>query len=274
MSRNVRSRFARAVVLSCVLGPAAASAGTFDLKTPEVEKGEREAEHNTSVFSGFPTNADRLRASTETSMAYGVTDWWKLSGKFNGDKPIGDDWQISTAGVESIFLLRKQEAGFALAWFSGLDVRVHRDETNAVSFGPVFRFGTDTASVTLNTFLSRTFGPNHTEGIDFVYGWQAKRELREGLALGIEGYGVIPEIGDAPGADSQEHRIGPVVYLEHELGNGNGKSNGKAHKGGLKDGSAPDKEDGPKLAIEAGVLFGLTNATQDVAFKLKAGISW
>lgn len=265
-------RFGHAIgfTVACMLASSTlATAGTFDIKVPEVEKGEREAEHNTTFFSGFPVNADPLRVSTETAFGYGLTDWWNLSGKVNADKPVDDDWQVSTVGLENVFVIRPTANGFGLGWYGGLDVRVHRDETNTFTMGPIFQFGDDKASITLNPFLARTFGANHTEGLDFVYGWQAKRELRKDFAIGIEGYGVIPNIGNAPGSDFQEHRIGPMLYIDRDLGGGGGKA-----KGSIKDAGGAEEAKGAKLSIEAGVLFGLTEGTQDAAYKVKASIAW
>ena len=37
---------------------------------------------------------------------------------------------------------------------------------------------------------AQTFGRNHVEGIALNYGWQMKYEVRSGLAVGIEGFGV------------------------------------------------------------------------------------
>jgi hypothetical protein len=78
----------------------------------------------------------------------------------------------------------------------------------------------------------------------------AKAGVNERLALGIEGYGVIPNIGNAPGIDFQEHRIGPVIYYDTEM------------PGAKKIG----------LELDAGILFGLTEATPDVTGKVNAGL--
>jgi hypothetical protein len=269
------SIIAAAVLLVAL--PATAHAGTFDVKSAEVDKGQKEVEFNSSFFRGYPVNAEQVRHSWEAAASYGFTDWFKGGIKLNLDKPIGDDFRASTAGIEGLFLLKKFEKGFGLAWFTGNDFRIHRDETNTVTFGPVLQFGTDKTALLLNPFFAKTYGRNREDGIEFSYAWAAKTEVRENVSIGIEGYGSIPNIGNAPGTAFQEHRIGPVIYLERELG-GHGKGGGKGLsikdvKGGGDDKVGKDA-DGPKLAIETGVLFGLTAATQDVTFKLKAGISW
>ena len=62
------------------------------------------------------------------------------------------------------------------------------------------------ASLTLNPYFEKSFGKNQEEGIEFNYQWHAKASVNERLALGIEGYGAIPNIGDGnPCAGAQAH---------------------------------------------------------------------
>ena len=75
-----------------------------------------------------------------------------------------------------------------------------------------------------------------------------KYELREGFGIGVEGYGVVDNLGNPPPVREQEHRLGPVIYNEIKL-----------------------REDF-KLAVDVGLLFGLTDATPDVALKVNYGI--
>ncbi len=264
--------FSMVVACSLLLPTASAHAGVFDVKGADVTKGETEIGTNNTFFSGYPVNADRLRSSHEIALGYGFTDWMKAGAKLSFDKPADDDFQLSTAGVEAQLMFKKFEKGLGLAWFTGVDFRVDRDETNTVTFGPVIQLGTEKTQLLLNPFFATTFGANREDGVDFAYAWALKQEIREGLSFGIEGYGVIPNLGDSPGSDFQEHRIGPVVYMERALKGGNG--NGKRMS--VKDAGAAGGADdgGPKLSLEAGVLFGLTEGTQDTAFKLKAAITF
>jgi hypothetical protein len=68
-----------------------AIAGTFDVKGAEISKGETEIAVNSAFFSGYPINADLLRASAEVGIGYGFTDWWKAGLKIAFDKPVGGD---------------------------------------------------------------------------------------------------------------------------------------------------------------------------------------
>ncbi len=183
-------------------------------------------------------------------------------------------------GVEGQFLLRKGDGRApSIAWFMGVDKGLPDGATNVFTFGPLWQWSLDDkTSFTANTLFQRTFGENSEKGMDFAYAWQLKREVREGFSIGAEGYGLLPTIGgDMPGVSFQEHRIGPVLYFERSLSRSNGSA--QAQRVSLKDGAkAADgngKDDGgPKLNIEAGVLFGLTDATQDRVFKLKGAVTF
>lgn len=274
MRNNILNMAAAAIIVTSAASISLpAFAGVFDVKGSDVEKGETEVSTNNTFFSGFPVNADRLRSSHELGVGYGFASWLKAGAKLSFDKPADDDFQLSTAGIEAQAMLKKFGGGIGIGWFTGADFRVHKDETNTITFGPVIQLGTEQTQLLLNPFFAKTFGVNREEGIAFSYGWALKQQVREGLSVGIEGYGVFPDVGHNPGSAFQEHRIGPVVYLERGLGAAKPMTGGRS----IKDTGAADKAGeagGPKFAMEAGVLFGMTEGTQDIAFKLKAGITF
>jgi hypothetical protein len=243
----------RVIAIVMMLAPSnAAMADVFSVDEPEVEKGAQEIEVNAAVQNGFPVNADPVRYSMELEYTYGLTTWLSLAPLVDFDKPDGENFRATVAGVESVWFPVEVGKSLTVAWFTEVEGAVHHDETNSTTFGPIIQFGHDKASLILNPYLEKTFGRNHEEGIDFTYQWQAKASMNERLALGIEGFGAIPNIGDPPGSDFQEHRIGPVIYYEKELPGGQEST----------------------FAIDAGVLFGLTDATPDVTGKLNASLSF
>jgi hypothetical protein len=268
---QIKSAICALAVTALAAFPAAA--GTFDVKGAEITKGETEIAVGSAFFSGYPMNAELLRNSSEVGIGYGFSDWWKAGLKVAFDKPVGGDFEAVSVGAEAQFLLRKGEGRSpAIAWFMGVDAGVIEGSTNVFTFGPLWQWSiNDKTSFTLNTLFQRTFGDNREKGTDFAYAWQVKREVREGFSVGVEGYGVLPTIGDTPGIDFQEHRVGPVLYFERSLA----RSAAPA-KVSMKDskGAAPDADGGPKLNVEMGVLFGLTNATQDTVFKFKGAVTF
>ena len=239
-----------------IIVTAAATAGTFEVKTPDITKGQTSFSWNSATQSGFPVNADPTRHSTEFDLGYSPTSWLFLGSKLNLDQPVGDDWKVSTAGAEMQLRFGKARPGFDYGWYSGVDVRIDKQETNTFTFGPIIQFGDDKASLTLNPFLQQTFGINRDQGIAFAYGVMAKREIREGAAIGIEAYGVIPDIGGGTPVAFQEHRIGPVLYLETEL-----------H-------AKTETREAVKATLDIGMYFGMTEATADLTGKIKLGVTW
>ena len=278
LARVLRGRILGVAVAAVTLASPAAMAGNFDIKDVDVEKGSTEVGTNNTFFSGYPINADPLRSSHEIAISRGMTDRWSAGIKANFDRAVGDDLTFTSVGTEHILSIKPFANGFGFAMFGGLDVAIDRDATNALTFGPLFKFGTEDTSIGLNTLFTRTFGRNHTEGLDFTYAWNIKQAVRKGFAIGIEGHGLITDISHAPGTDFQEHRIGPVLYFERALGAGSkshspmklGVKAPASDKGGQKD----DAPEGPMFKGEIGVLFGLTEGTQDRAFKIKGGISF
>lgn len=271
--------------VAVTLAPLAVRADTFDLKTLDFEKGRTYLEVNTSYFRGFPLNSERLRGSIDPTANYAITDNWLAAIKATTNKPFDEDFRVSTVGMEHTVALRKLEGGYAIGLYGGINAAMHRAETNDFAFGPIVTFGTETTSLTLNPALNKTFGQNHVDGIAFTYGWQAKHELQKGFAIGLEGYGTIQNVGAAPTLNEQPHRIGPVIYLEREF------SRGAAGVAGLKGSSIKDTKSSaqaanmaanatassaapPKVYMEAGVLFGLTEGTQDMVFKFKGGVEF
>ena len=176
-----------------------ALADVFSVDEPEVVKGEQEIEVNGAVQNGFPVNADPVRYSMEVEYTYGVTKWLSLSPLVDFDKPDGDSFHATVAGLESVWFPVEVGKLLTVAWFTEVEGAVHHDETNSTTFGPIVQFGHDEASLILNPYLEKSFGRNHEEGIDFTYQWQAKASVTERLALGIEGFGVVPNIANSAG---------------------------------------------------------------------------
>jgi hypothetical protein len=246
-----------AVLLATLVGAAIpARAGTFDVKGPEIEKYETEIATNHTFQSGFPANADRVRHSFELGAGYAFTSHFKAGIKAGFDTPLGDNSRISIVGIEAQAYFGKLAPSISWGGFTGLDARAHRDETNTIVFGPLIKFGDDKLALTLNPLFERTFGPNHDSGTTFAYAAGLKGEVRDGFAVGVEAFGSIPDIGDAPGTSFQEHRIGPVLYFDREVS------------------PAREGRSAKKMSLEIGGYVGLTEATPDWTGKFKAALTW
>ncbi len=243
--KAVMHRLATALGLLCGIATEAVCQ-TFEIKGLHVEKGGIDIDLDNAAFFGGATN----RSGHEQKINYGVTNWWRLSAAVDWENPVGGNPRATNLGIENIFVLRQmqQKQDFGLGLFLALEPSIHDTSTNAFVFGPIFTLKWDNISWTFNPFLEQTFGRNREPGIAFDYAWQAKYELRDGLAVGIEGYGIVENLGDSPRLAEQQHRIGPVLYTEIGLA------------------------EHVKIAPSVGVLFGLTPATPDVALRINMDI--
>jgi hypothetical protein len=52
-------------------------------------------------------------------------------------------------------------------------------------------------ALTLNPLFQKSWDPS-APGIDFNYAWQLKRTINDNVALRLEGYGTIPDLGNWP----------------------------------------------------------------------------
>lgn len=242
------------IIIVVALASTGAAGQTFDVKQLDVKQGSLELGLDNTVHRGVPRDrgADVNRSAHDQSLDYGLRDWWRLSGVLKVENPQDVDFRIARTAVENLFVLRtiddKRPHGVGFGWFTAVEASLHPDTTNSLIFGPIVTLKADKLSLTANPFLERTFGRNHVEGLALAYGWNAKYEVREGFAIGVEGFGLIEHLGNAPPWSDQEHRIGPAIFTEIAL---------------TKD---------FKITPDIGLLFGLTPATPDVAIKLNIGI--
>lgn len=242
------AQFIAALIAIFAATPAVAQ--TFDVKQLDIQKGALELGLDNTVQGRLPPDANLNRSAHDQSLDYGVSDRWRLSGVFKLENPDADHLRFAKAAVENIFVLKPipKQHGIGLGWFTSLEASVDHATTNSLIFGPIVTLKDDRLSFTANPFFEKTFGRNNIEGIALNYAWHVKYEVRTGLAVGIEGFGVVENLGNSPALRDQEHRVGPAIFTEIAL---------------TKD---------LKITPDIGLLFGLTRATPDVALKFNVGV--
>jgi hypothetical protein len=261
LPRMLACGVAAAVIIAASAGRL--SAQTFHIKEADFEARQWTVESINAALQGFPDNAERKRTGHEVGVGYGITAAWQLKGLISFDTPDQETTRLKRAIMENVVVLRALEEnknGTGVAWFQAVEAAIVRDETNATIFGPIITTRAGKTELALNPFFEKSFGQNHTRGIDFVYGWQARHELNEHVSIGFEGYGRIPDLGNGVPLSFQEHRIGPVLILKSAFDSAPGPS----RAGAL---TASPAGRAATADLELGVLFGLTEATSDLAFK-------
>lgn len=263
-----------AAVLVASSQPASAGHSIFHIFTPAIESGAWGVEALSAINTGLPEGGDHapLRAAHELAVHAGVTDYWMSKLALGFDKPNSDSYQLNTVALENVFrLFEPTNAQFDAAWFTAVSAGIDPDATNAIEFGPVISYANGPVGVVINPFLEKTFGENREPGIALSYGWRVTYKISELLSLGAEGYGAVEDLGNAPAARDQIHRIGPVLYLGHVHGAADG-IHGSAHEAhGAGNEQTASHGTQPEWHGEIGVLFGLTDATDDAAIKLNIG---
>lgn len=252
--------FCFAGIMLAVSTPAMAQ---FAVESPKVEQGELEVEKHGSIQSGVPGAEDEseaIRHGHEIEIGYGLTSFWRASIGLTLLAPEDEGLQASAIEFTNILQVARA-SGATFGLLASVSVGLN-DEPNAFEFGPLVEFGDEKRSLTFNAIFEKTFGANREEGIGFEYAAQAKFEVAKGVALGVEGFGEIDDIGNSGSFDETQLRIGPAVFLNFGDDKDDGRGGGDDEAKGLK---KADKD--PEIKAGIGVLFGATEATPDTTFK-------
>jgi hypothetical protein len=252
----------------------------FEIQEADIEKGEIEIQYFGAVHSGLPDTGGAigdaeeeeapLRQSHELQFQMGITDWWLLSITNGFDQPDGDNLKMSSVELETQFQLVKRHGdGIALAVQGGYAQALnHGDEgqPNEFSFGPIVELAKGPLVLTLNPLFNRQQGEfANQEGLGFEYGWQVKYEYSQKLDLALEMFGNIEDLANPGSFNDQEHSLGPVLYLN--FGNEGGDEDEKLGLGDDDEKNGSEKKEA-EFTVGVGALFGLTDATSDVALKV------
>ena len=176
MSARTARPIAAAALAALAMLPHTAFA-ELKVHSPIVEFGELELEWNglaTIDRKGSPNNA--LHSQT-FEVGYAVLPFWEPEIEFERNTVNGrGKWTAIT--FENTFQLTPQGKYFAdLGLFAEYSQSLLKDEPNSFTAGPIVQkeldlFGIDTLH-TLNLFLSRDVGHNHTNATGFSGAWQS-----------------------------------------------------------------------------------------------------
>jgi hypothetical protein len=241
----------------------------FYVRQPDVEKGESDVEEHGAIFAG-PGSDEDLRQSHEAEFTHGLTDRVQLIVEGFLEQPIGESLQATEFEIGGQYQFIKAESdGFAFA-FRALYEGV-RDAPDEILFGPLAQLQKGPNSTTLNTFFVGQVGEHpEIDGLEFQYNWQLKHEITQRVAFGVEAFGEIKDLANPGSFNEQLHRAGPVIYLN--LGQeAEGSATGKREN---EETEHMQESEAPELKMAAGVLFGLSDATSDVTFKLDAELEF
>ncbi len=187
------------------------------IRSPVVEGGEVELEHNAFVGLGRKgSDYNGLQAYTY-SLGYGVTRFWKLELEAEtGARPTSNLAYTATT-IESTFQLTPQGKYAAdLGFFLQYSRSALRDVPHSVTFGPIVSKEVNDVwsrdvRLTLNAFVSRDIGRNASNDTGGVYAAQALLLTSPWINPGVELFGTVGNI-TRPGLYAQQtHSAGPVL---------------------------------------------------------------
>lgn len=263
---------AAAVFAGVVLTPGTTWAqDSFYVRQPEVEKGKTEIEDHSAVLTGTNSTED-FRQSHEIEATYGLTDRWQLIIEGLLQQPLHGGLQGTEVEAGTQFeMIKRHGDGVDLAFRTEYEAVLEHDEADEILFGPIIKYVKGHANTTLDAFFNGQVGDRaDTQGLGFQYNWQAKYELNSRVGLGVEAFGEIEDLANAGSFNYQPHRIGPVIYL-----NFGQEAEGPEAKNQEREETEREQEsEAPEVNVAAGVLFGLTDVTSDVTFKLDAELEF
>lgn len=144
-----------------------------------------------------------------------------------------DELSLTEVGVEIIAVLVPREgdgAGFGVV--AELEGPLDQEDPNTLVLGTIIEFQSARWFAAAVPMLVRDFGGDAQDGErvdnkwDFAYAAQIAFALSDSWSLALEGYGTVERLGstghpsDAAElfGDSNQHRVGPVLYYTHDFG--------------------------------------------------------
>src|SRR6266852_9701832 len=200
-----------AVLIACLVLASTARA-EFQVRSPLVEEGEVEYEHNGSLtFDKSKSGKDNDQSYTH-SLGYGITSFWKseIEGEF--EAAPGSNLRFEATTFENTLQLTPQGKYFAdLGVFAEYSHVADRNSPDSVKFGPLVQTELGSTLHTLNLLFEKQIGLHRTDETDFTPSWQSRWRLHPLFEPGFEYYGDIGDIASPGKLAEQQHRAGPVL---------------------------------------------------------------
>lgn len=197
-----------------------------------------------------------------------------------------DELKLAEVGAEVIAILAPRDTdGAGMGVVVEIEGPVDQEEPNHLTVGSIVEVRSGAWFVTVIPMLVHSFGGDTEQGEraddkwDFAYATQLRHDFSERWSLALEGYGTVERLGSSGHrsdsarlfGDFDQHRLGPVLYYTHALGNAWRASR---HATGSTRLSGADEEEDTSLAIGLGLLEGLNENTPDHTLKLSIEVQF
>ena len=229
-------------LLSCALAATfyvPAYADDLKVYSPRVEKGEFSVEANLNYSFDDKKDLDNY-FSQVLGFEYGVNDWWQTEVAGEIEKENGDSDKLTNYKWENIIAPWKPGQNWLdAALYVELEKGAHSGDPNNFETKLLLEKDVNKFVNTANLKLEHEFGPHHEDSWGSGLALSTKYRYDQKFEPGLEYYADFGTFHDDLSFDQQEHMIGPVVK---------GKIN--------------------HVKYDAGVLFGMTDASSDTTMKL------
>ena len=241
----MRTVAAALLIWGCFAVVSAARAD-FKVRSPLVEYGEFEFEHNGSITFDKKGSGKNNDQSYTNAIGYGVTPFWKTELEGEWGAVPGQNLRYDATTFENTFQLTDQGEYWAdLGFFAEYSHAASRADPESFTFGPLVEKEIGNTLHTLNLLFGKQVGHGRTDATEFIPAWQSRWRLSPYAEPGIEYYADVADL-DSPGKLSeQRHWVGPVLVGAYRI----------PSYGNLK--------------YEVGYLFGLTRGTENGAARWK-----
>ncbi len=197
-----------------------------------------------------------------------------------------DELKLAEIGAEVIAILAPRDAdGAGMGVVVEIEGPVDQEEPNHLTVGSIIEVRSGPWFVTVIPMLVHAFGGDTEAGErvddkwDFAYATQLRHDFSERWSLALEGYGTVERLGSSGHrsdsarlfGDFDQHRVGPVLYYTHALGNA---WRTPRHAAGSARLSSGVEEEETSLAIGLGLLEGLNENTPDHTLKLSIEVQF
>jgi hypothetical protein len=168
-----------------------------------------------------------------------------------------DSLELEELALEGVLVfVPAGETGIGLGLLAEYQYTLSESEADSFVLGPIVETSGERWSMVLNPAFVRFFGgAEGDDKLDFTYAAQLAYTWSGDWRLAMEAYGTIDRLGDSgtPGVEAAQlgdhdlHRLGPIAYLEKEIGAG---------------------EERRELRLGVGIFVGLNDNTPGGTFKL------
>jgi hypothetical protein len=201
-------------------------------------------------------------------------------GSFAGANDF-DGLSVNEIGAEMVAIfVRPEHEGLGVGAVIEIEGPFDQEEPNHLTIGPIIEYESGDWMLAAVPMFVRAFGGDQEEGErrddkwDFAYAAQIMRTVSERWSIALEGYGTIERLGNSGSpsyaasyfGDSNQHRLGPVVYFNHVFPGATPRSPSTR--------LAYSEEEGTTLTIGLGLLEGLNSDTAKHTLKLSVEVDF